>query len=445
MGTWLRNVDASWLRMDDPTNLMVVSGVLVLDAPVPVERLRALLEERIARFRRFTSRVAVPAGGVGLPSWEPDPAFSVDRHLHVRHLDAGDGEPELQALVSDLLSRPLPADRPLWSAHLVPRFQGGSAVVFRVHHCIGDGLALVHVLLSLADEAPLPARRRHAPRAAWGITLGRRALAGAGALLDRPGRLADLARMASSSVASLASLLALPSDPRSAFKGPLGRAKRVGWSRALDLDDFKAAARATGSTVNDVLMAALAGALRRYLAGRGEVPGSLEVRGVVPVNLRPPEEAGRLGNRFGLVFLALPLGIEDPLDRLFEVRRRMRALKESTQALAVYQVLWAMGVAPRPVFDLALGLFASKGTAVVTNVVGPRNRISIAGAPLRQAMFWVPSAGRLGLGVSLLSYAGKVWMGLQCDAGLVPDPEKVLVGFEEELAALLELRRAADS
>jgi hypothetical protein len=139
----------------------------------------------------------------------------------------------------------------------------------------------------------------------------------------------------------------------------------------------------------------------------------------------------------------LPLGVEDPLDRLFEVRRRMRELKNSPQALAIYQLLWLMGVAPKPLFDLVLELFASKGTTVVTNVVGPKAPISIAGAPLRQSMFWVPSAGRLGMGVSLLSYAGKVWMGLQCDAGLVPDPDVVLQGFEAEVGALLQLRREA--
>jgi len=191
------------------------------------------------------------------------------------------------------------------------------------------------------------------------------------------------ALIASGSAASLASLLALAPDPSSAFKGPLSLAKKAAWSRAFDFREFKAIGRATGSTVNDILMASLAGGLRRYLLGRGEVPRDFDVRGVVPVNLRPLEESNQLGNRFGLVFLALPLGIEDPLDRLFEVRRRMRALKSSPQALALYQVLWLMGVAPRPVFDLALELFASKGTAVVTNVMGPGAPISIAGAPRR--------------------------------------------------------------
>jgi WS/DGAT/MGAT family acyltransferase len=429
--------------MDDPTNLMVVTGVLVLDAPVPLPRLRELVEKRLLRFRRFTSRVVPPFAGVGLPSWEPDPEFDLDRHLLLEKLGPGAGEPALQAMVSRLLSEPLPEGRPLWTIHLVEHFRGGSAIVARIHHCIGDGLALVHVLLSMADGAPVPEPRPSRPRASWGITLGEQVLRGAGAILGHPGRIGELARLASGSAGSLLGLLALPDDPPTRLKGALGREKIAAWSRPLDLDDVKAIGRATGSTVNDVLMSALAGALRRSLVARGEAPQEMDVRGIVPVNLRRPEAAGRLGNRFGLVFLALPVGIEDPLDRLFETRRRMRALKDSPQAIAIYQVLWAMGAAPRPVFDLALRIFAAKGTAVVTNVIGPRQRIAIAGAPLGEAMFWVPSAGRLALGVSLLSYAGRVWMGLQCDASVIPDPAGVLAGFDAEVEALLALRRQA--
>jgi diacylglycerol O-acyltransferase len=454
----LRNVDASWLRMDDPTNLMVVTGVLVLDTPVTAPQVRAMLKKGLLRFRRFTSRVVLPPAGVGSPSWEPDPDFSLSRHFKVARLKAPADERALQAFVSRLLGQPFAPERPLWSFHFIPSYQGGSALVARIHHCIGDGLALVHVLLSMTDGSPEPSSEEEgvdlpwddpgtegplARTASWAITLPRRVAAGANDLLEHPGRLAELALLASGSAASIANLLALTPDPATAFKGPLSVTKKVAWSRAFDLDEFKAIGHVTGSTVNDILMAGLAGGLRRYLLGRGEVPRDLDVRGVVPVNLRPPEESNQLGNRFGLVFLALPLGLEDPLDRLFEVRRRMRELKNSPQALAIYQVLWMMGVAPKPVFDLVLELFASKGTAVVTNVVGPRTTIAMAGAPLRQAMFWVPSAGRLGMGVSLLSYAGKVWMGLQCDAGLVPDPDRVLEGFEAEVGALLQLRREA--
>ncbi len=439
-----RPVDASWYRVDEPTNRMVVTGVLVLDAPVPMEAIRARVEERLLRFRRFRSRVVPPFAGLGLPSWEPDPDFDLDRHLRSVSLGPGAGEPALQALVSRLLAEPLPPDRPLWTVDVVEHFRGGTAIVSRIHHCIGDGLALVHVLLSMADGAPEPERRKRRPRVAWGITLGESIVKGARAVLDHPGRIGDIARLASASAGALLGLLALPDDPRTSLKGELSQRKLAAWSRPIDLDDVKAVGRATGSTVNDVVVAALAGALRRYLEGRGEAPREIEVRAVVPVNLRPPEAAGRLGNRFGLVFLALPVGIEDPLDRLFEVRRRMRALKGSPQPLAVYQVLYAVGAAPRPVFDLALRIFAAKGTAVVTNVIGPRQPIAIAGAGIREAMFWVPSAGRLALGVSLLSYAGKVWMGLQCDAGVVAEPGRLLEGFEAELEALQALRRDAE-
>ncbi|HQR30371.1 MAG TPA: wax ester/triacylglycerol synthase family O-acyltransferase [Anaeromyxobacteraceae bacterium] len=444
-----RSVDASWLRMDEAENLMVVTGVLVLGAPVPVEAVRELVEERLLRFRRFRSRVVPPLAGVGLPSWEDDPEFDLDRHVRPVRLAEGAGEPELQAFVSRRLSEPLPAGRPLWAVDVVEGFQGGTAIVARIHHCIGDGMALVHVLLSMADQAPAPEgrgrrRRRSRSLAGWGITLGQEVLRGAASILGHPGRIGDLARLASGSAGALLGLLTLPDDPPTALKGPLGTAKVAAWSRPLELADVKALGRATGSTVNDVLIAALAGAVRRTLAARGEPPRDLEVRGVVPVNLRPPEAGGRLGNRFGLVFLALPVGIEDPLDRLFEVRRRMRALKGTPQALAVYQVLWAMGAAPRPVFDLALRIFAAKGTAVVTNVIGPREPLSIAGAPLEEAMFWVPSAGRLALGVSILSYAGRVWMGLQADATVIPDVRPLLEGFEAELRELEALRLAAE-
>jgi WS/DGAT/MGAT family acyltransferase len=459
--TPLSNVDAAWLRMDDPTNLMVVNGVLVLGEPVPLERIRELLRDHLVQFDRFRSRVVPAPAGIGPPSWETDPEFSVDRHLVEARLPEPGDEGALQTFVSGLMSQPLPPDRPLWRFYFVPQYQGGSALITRLHHCIGDGLALVHVLLSMADgspavPAPPLAGDEEGEASFWdaigatllrtrdvALTVSGRVLREARELLANPERLARSGKDVATHLGSLARLVALPPDPKSAFKGPLAVQKTAAWSRPFELGEFKAVSRATGSTVNDILMAALAGGLRRYLLGRGQVPGTFDVRGVVPVNLRPPSEAHLLGNRFGLVFLELPLGIEDTLERLFEVRRRMRAIKESPQAAAIFEVLWAVGVAPKPFFDLVMNIFASKATAVVTNVVGPQKAISIAGVPLRQAMFWVPSAGHLGLGASLLSYAGKVWLGLQSDVGLVPDPARILAEFEAEVEALQALRREA--
>ena len=427
MSTPLANVDASWLRMDEPTNPMVVTGVLVLEAPVSVRRFRTLVQQRLLRFERFRHRIVRRLGRAGLPSWEPDPQFSLDHQLVVETLPAPGDEVALQELLGALATRPLPERRPPWRIHFVPHYQGGSAIVVRVHHCIGDGLALVHVLLSLADQ---PAALRmtgqiQTPEPSRWKSLREKVSAAVQLLPEGVDHLGALAR-----------LLLLPPDPPTRFKGRLGMTKRLLWSRAFRLEDFKSIGRATGSTVNDVLMAALAGALRRYLLEHGEVGRRLEIRGVVPVNLRPLDRAHELGNWFGLVFLQLPLGLESPQARLVEIRRRMGLLKKSPGAAAIFQLLWLMGLLPRPLFDAILDLFATKATAVVTNVIGPQEEISLLGSRLRQAMFWVPCAGHLGLGISLLSYAGQVWVGIQSDAGLVPDPERIVAAFEDELAAL---------
>jgi len=434
MRTALSNVDASWLRMDEPTNPMVVTGVLVLGRPVTLQRVRGLVQERLLRFSRFRQRVVGRVGGL---SWEDDPRFSLERQVVLERLPANAGDAELQALIGDLAIQPFLEGRPLWRIHVVPRYRGGSALVVRIHHCIADGLALVHVLLSLADGAPelaIPSAPDPLEPSPWEML--RASVASVRRVLPD----------GAEHIAALVRLLLLTPDPRTRFKGPLGMKKKLVWSRGFPLEDFKRVGRSTGSTVNDVLMAALAGALRRYLLEHGAVKRGLDVRGVVPVNLRAPGQAHLLGNRFGLVFLQMPLGLGSWQARLAEVRRRMRALKRTPGAAATFELLWMMGVAPRRLFDAVVDLFATKATAVVTNVIGPERPLSILGAPLRQAMFWVPCAGHLGLGVSLLSYAGQVWVGVHSDAGLVPDPERIVSAFEEELEELGggRARRRAD-
>jgi WS/DGAT/MGAT family acyltransferase len=188
--------------------------------------------------------------------------------------------------------------------------------------------------------------------------------------------------------------------------------------------------------VNDVLLAAIAGGLRRYLTSRGTRPGGLEIHATVPVNLRPAEEAGELGNRFGLVQVALPVGVRRREQRLHLVQERMQALKTSHEALVAFQLLGALGRAPRRVADVFLNLLGSKSTAVMTNVVGPRWPVYLCGRRVDSLMFWVPQSARMGVGVSILSYAGQVTVGVSTDEGLVPDPEAIVAAFEAEVRAL---------
>src|SRR6266851_1910543 len=422
----MSSVDAAWLGMEDPTNLMMVTGVLALDGKVDPKRLRTLLDKRLAPFGRFHQRVVRPRSRAGMPHWQDDERFDIDNHVSHIALPAPGGDKALRELVSELMSTPLDMTKPLWHVHLVDGYGGGSVVLARIHHSIADGIALVRVMLSLLDSAPTtaPPRKRSEHQ-----NNNRGPLDWLPRLLDDPGRIAEGAYR-------LGRLVLLPPDQQTAFKGKLGRRKRAAWSKPVPLDDFKAIGKAFGATVNDVLIATATGALRRYLEARGEPTGGVSIRASVPVNLRPADEAHKMGNSFGLVFLTLPIGTVDPVKRLRSIKKEMDELKRSPEALVAYGLLNLMGFAPVEVERLGLRFFGSKASAVLTNVPGPREPLYLAGRKLDRVMFWVPQSGRLGLGISILSYAGGVMLGVATDEGLVPDPEKIVEAFEKEFRSL---------
>ncbi len=453
----IANVDLAWLRMDEPSNRMVVTALLTFDQPPDFDRLRATLERRLLCFPRFRQRVVVPAQFGRRPRWETDPELDLSFHLRRIVLPPPADEACLRRLVGELMSVPLDPARPLWQFHWIENYGRGGAVLARIHHAVADGVALMNVLLSLTDEEPGRARSTYggrtvatgdsltsllgAARSRWGMTRRMtRLLFGRGLETAlHPGRFVELARAGAEGVATAGRLLARSADPETALRGELGVAKRVSWSPPVPLADVKAIGRVTGSTVNDVLLAAMTGALRRYLEQRGEEVAGLDLHAAVPVNLRSRQDLERLGNRFGLVFLSLPVGITDPLDRLFELRRRMNALKGSSEAAVTFGILGALGLASSRLQKAFVDFMGAKNTLVMTNVPGPRRTVYLAGAALRGVMFWVPQSGHVGLGVSILSYAGEVRLGLVSDAGLVPDPERLAAAFGDELEALMEL------
>lgn len=448
----LSAVDYAWLRMDEPANLMQINGVLVLGRPVDMERVRAVLERRLLSIPRFRRRVVVPRRG--RPYWEDDPGFDLDRHLTRIVLPAPGGDTELKQVVEGLIARQFDPDHPMWSFHVVDNFHGGSVVMARLHHCMGDGVALMLVLLSLTDRTPeadpsLPnpfldlyrSQPEHDLEDIRG--LAEEIMPEGMKLMLLPAEAFRSVRRGLKGVlaaGSLGRLVLRPSDPRTAFKGALGVPKCVAWSEALPLAEVKAVGKALGGTVNDVLLATMAGGLRRYLARREEPPEDLSFRAAMPVNLRTMDQMSELGNRFGLIFLSLPVGIADPRERLAELARRARSLKRSLEPVVVYAILRALGWVPQVLQRLVVRIFATKATAVMTNVPGPKEMLYFAGQPLQDLFFWVPQAGRVGLGVAICSYAGRVRVGVGTDAGLVPDPEAIVEGFQAEFA---EMRRLA--
>jgi hypothetical protein len=174
------------------------------------------------------------------------------------------------------------------------------------------------------------------------------------------------------------------------------------------------------------------------MIGRGQAADGLNIRAAVPVNLRPPDELDRLGNRFGFVFLDMPVGVPDAYQRLRVLKRRMDDLKDSPEAAVTFGVLNAMGLAPTRVEKRAARILADKATLIITNVPGPRERLYLAGSALQGFMFWIPIPAGLGLGMSILSYCGEVTLGVATDAGLIPDPEAIIAGFHAELEEMKE-------
>ncbi len=451
----MASIDAAWLGMEDPTNLMMVTGVMALEGRVDLKRLRLVLDRRLLPFGRFHQRVVRPRTRGSLPHWQDDLHFDIDNHVSHVALPAPGGDDALREMVSDLMSVPLDFSKPLWHMHVIDNFHDGSVVLTRVHHCIADGIALVRVMLSLTDESPnAKPRTASARRPAPGFRLPLdwlpaavgRGVASGQDLLANPHKAYGLARVGAHGAYRLGRLVVLPPDPETVFKGKLGRRKRAAWSQPVPLDDFKAIGKAFGATVNDVLVAVATGALRRYMEKRGERTSGVAIRASVPVNLRPLDESHRLGNAFGLVFLTLPIGIADPVRRVRAIKKEMDGLKGSPEALVAFGLLSLMGLAPVEVEQLGLRFFGSKATAVLTNVPGPRAPLYMAGRKIDKVMFWVPQSGHLGLGISILSYAGSVMLGIATDAGLVPDPERIVDNFKVEFEAMREAaKRAAKS
>ena len=454
----MSKVDTAWLRMERATNPMMITGVLMLAETMDLDALKRIARDRFLAHARFRQKAVDTGAGA---FWEDDAAFDIDWHVQKAVLPRrAAGQQALEGLVGRLASSPLDKERPLWQFHLVERYDGGSAVVVRIHHCYADGIALVQVLLSLTDTTR-EAGVDHALARAWlkhdGAQVARRVgaverysrlggkvLGGGMRVVQDPTLAAMLAKEGGEIARELVQALALSDDPPSPLRGRLGVDKRVAWAQPLSLDEVKAVGRACGCTVNDVLMAVAAGALRAYLLARGETTDGLTLRATVPVNLRPLEHAQKLGNHFGLVFLELPVGEANPVRRVESVAKCMNQLKNSKQAIVAYGLLAALGMAPQPVQELALELFSRKASAVATNVPGPQQPLYLAGRRVGGMMFWVPQTGSIGLGLSILSYDDHVHFGLVGDAQLVPDPEAVIRHVHPQFETLLYLAMMGD-
>ena len=461
----MSGIDTAWLRMEHPTSLMMIIGIMVFKDKLDFKKLQATIEQRFLAYPRFKQKAVQDPTGAW---WDADRNFDIKHHLKRVKLNGKNGKSagkkELEAYVSEMASETLDFSRPLWQFQLIENYQGnGCALLTRIHHCYADGIALISVMLSLTGETaessiarPIPREQR--PKGVkhemdfWTSVRKPMANVWSGALKLTRGLVEQGLEIAKDPITmrefaikgveladELRKIAMMEPDTHTRFKGNLGKQKRVAWCDPLPLAEVKVIGKAHGCSINDVLLATAAGALRDYLERHGDVSAGVEMRAVVPVNLRPIEKAGDLGNQFGLVFVDLPIGVGDPLQRMFLVKERMNTLKGSSQPIVAFVLLSAVGMGPKILQDQIGALIGRNATAVMTNVPGPQKPLYFAGREIDEIDFWVPQSGGIGMGLSILTYNGKVQFGLITDAGLVPDPEEVINKFADEFEKLVML------
>jgi WS/DGAT/MGAT family acyltransferase len=448
----MSSVDTAWLHMDRPTNPMMIVGLMRFSRRLDFERLKNVVAERFLAFERLRMRPVESITGV---AWEEDEEFRLDRHVRRVTLSPPGGEPALAELVSELLGRRLNPRHPRWQMDLIEGVGKGCALMTRIHHCYADGIALMRVLLLLADPAQeadtlgAPAAELlPPPEQSWLELLTpaavNRALREGSDLVGRglhlalhPAELGETARQGVGMAAELARVALLADDPSTPLRGELSTHKRVAWCRPLPLEIARASAHALGCTINDVLTAAVAGAFGSYLRDAGVDISGMSVRALVPVNLRPPGEAAGLGNQFGLVFMPLPIGIANPVDRSYAVHAQMQTLRQSPQPLMSMVLLAVLGLGPKTLQQPAVDLLSNKATLVMSNVPGPRVPMKLCGVAIDEVLFWVPQSGNIGVGVSVLTYNDRIHFGLIADRNLIAEPQRVADEFERQVRDLV--------
>lgn len=491
----LSTQDALWLTMDRPNNLMVIDTVMWFRGPLDRERVMNVLRERlIERFPVFRS-LAVPTGNGW--AWQEDPDFDLRRQVSFVHLPDPAGFRELQQWIGDQRSVPLDRSRPLWSLAIIEGLHAddgtvGSAVTVRTHHSMADGVRLTQVMVSMCDvdAEPISVGRDIASgsdpssvaaaaagaaarsfrdvvsTAANGLAttagdiLGpafrgepdqavRRlatAVGDAGSAVRRvvtdPVTTADwisdfgsIDNRPVNDVASTAKLLLAPPSVATVWTGTPGIDKSVSWPAPVPLAEVKRIRRATGATVNDVMIGAVAGALTNYLREHG-AEGVDELLWMVPVSVRPfdPDSGGALGNHFALVAVRLPIGVDDIRTRLHMIHTQMERIKNSDEPYLTYGAQLGISRSPAPIATALTDYFANKAVGVLTNVPGPQMPISFAGVEVDGMLGWAPCSGDQPLNICIFSYNGRVAVGFGSDTRLVPDINRLSELFAEEFA-----------
>ena len=455
--------DAWFLYFEKPDAPLHIGSVAVFEGDIPLEALRASMDARMHLIPRYRQRAVIPPFYAAHPTWEDDPAFSIDRHVRAVDLPAPGDEGQLQEAASELFSGMLPRDRPLWDITVVRGIEGGrTAYVSRVHHCLVDGVSGIDLLLAVLDLTPSPPppappvepwapQDISGPIEAWTDAMFDRWAAGLRAwgewqesVFDTRAQVRRVTEVAHALEVALP--LALRRPQMAPWNQPIGPERRVAWTE-MPFADVRGIRGALGGTVNDVMLTLLAGALGGFLRTHGAPTDGVTLRLQIPVNVRRENEKGALGNRVSMMLPELPVGITNPVARLAAVREEMERLKAQEQANAfeslmslsanlpaMYHALAGSGGVPRGMLNL-----------VCTNVPGPMIPLYSVGYRMVAHYPLVPLAGDLGIGVGITSFDKALYVGVMADPKIVPDVDVIARLFAEEFETMRDAAGIAEA
>ena len=453
----LTGLDASFLALEDRGAHMHVGSVLIFDGEAPAyEDFIAQLERRLALVPRYRQKLAFPPLVQSRPVWVDDPHFNPGYHVRHSALPEPAGEAELRRLAGRVFAQRLDRTKPLWELWLVDRVdEGRFALISKTHHCLVDGVSGVDIATVLfdldADPPPAPPAEPWFPRpepsrtvlladavgerAATPVELARAAVGA----VRRPQNAfaAGVTAVGGLAAVAQAGLGGAPSSPLNVRIGPH---RRFAWVDG-DLAVFKAIKNALGGTVNDVVLAVVAGALRTHFLAHGHDTAT-ELKALVPISVRAESERGALGNRVSAMYAPLPIGLEDPIARFRAIHEAMRGLKESGQAVGAEVLTSLAGFAPPTILAQAARLQTVQRlfNLTVTNVPGPQFKLYLMGRALGRIYPQVPLIENAALGIAIMSYDGRIDFGLLADYDAVPDLDAVAAALD---GAITELAEAA--
>jgi diacylglycerol O-acyltransferase len=435
---------------------MHVASTLIFEGPAPdYDDFRAHIASRLHLVPRFRQRLRFVPFDQGRPVWVDDPQFNLTYHVRHTALPAPGSEEQLRTLAARVFSQRLDRSKPVWEMWLVDGLEGNRfAIVAKTHHCLVDGVSGVDITTVLFDaqreapDMPPPQPWHPGPEPSGSELLGRalvervtspaEGVRGVRAIFRAPRRAGKALVGSLEAVGALAKAgIAAPSSP---FNVEIGPYRRFAWVSA-DLGELKAIKNEVGGTVNDVVLAAVAGALGRHLRAHGHATEGLELKAMVPVSVRAESEHGALGNKVSAMYAPLPVGIGDPAERLRTVSSRMGDLKESKQAVGATMLTSLADFAPPTILGQAGRLQSGQRffNMVVTNVPGPQFPLYLMGRELEATYPMVPLAKKQGVCFGIMSYNGQVNFGLIGDYDALADLDRLAADLEESLEDLAQL------